>query len=216
MKEDKTPSETVNSMQESDYPTKESWRKFIRERFKIDENEILNSDEKLKEEVIKLFMENFSALALHPNHKTDILELKIELEPGAEPKRSKVRLLNPDESKPERTVRFSWIQQGIIEPLNSPWAWPLVLVKNKDGRSRWVTDQRLLNDITIKDAYPLTKIQENLKGAKIFTSIDACTWRLPLHSDQGKEPRLHHIYQPFWNILLYLDAFCFVKCRQRL
>ena len=97
MKEDETPLETVNSMQESDYPTKESWRKFIRESFKIDENEILNSDEKLKEEVIKLFMENFSALALHPNHKTDILELKIELEPGAEPKRSKVRLLNPDQ-----------------------------------------------------------------------------------------------------------------------
>ena len=99
MKEDETPSETVNSMQESDYPTKESWRKFIRERFKIDENEILNSDEKLKEEVIKLFLENFSALALHPNHygKTDILELKIELEPGAVPKRSKVTLLNPDQ-----------------------------------------------------------------------------------------------------------------------
>jgi len=40
-----------------------------------------------------------------------------------------------------------------------------------------VTDLRQLNDITIKDAYPLTNIQENLqklKEAKIFTSIDAC------------------------------------------
>ena len=40
-----------------------------------------------------------------------------------------------------------------------------------------MTDLRLLNDVTIKDAYPLTNIQENLqklKGAKIFTSIDAC------------------------------------------
>ena len=51
----------------------------------MDENEILNRDEKLKEEVIKLFLENFSALALHPNHygKTDILVLKIELQPGS-------------------------------------------------------------------------------------------------------------------------------------
>ena len=49
-------------------------RKYYR---KLDVNEILNRDEKLKEEVIKLFLENFSALALHPNHygKTDILEL---------------------------------------------------------------------------------------------------------------------------------------------
>ena len=40
-----------------------------------------------------------------------------------------------------------------------------------------MTDLRLLNDVTIKDAYPLTNIQENLQklnGAKIFTSIEAC------------------------------------------
>ena len=60
----------------------------------------MNQDEKLKEEVIKLFLENFLALALHPNHygKTGILELKIELEPGAVSKRSKVRgCLSSDE-----------------------------------------------------------------------------------------------------------------------
>ena len=177
--EDETPSETANSIKESDYPTEESRRKFIRQSFKIDENEILNRDEKLKEEVIKLFLENFSALALHPNHygKTDILELKIELEPGAVPKRSKVRPLNPDQRANLKEQLDEWIQQGIIEPANSPWASPLVPVKKKDGRTRWVTDLRLLNYARIKDAYPLTNIQENLqklKGAKIFTSIDAC------------------------------------------
>ena len=53
----------------------------------------------MKEEVIKLFLENFSTLALHPNHygKMDLLELRIELQPGAVPKRSKVRPLNPDQ-----------------------------------------------------------------------------------------------------------------------
>ena len=39
-----------------------------RESFKVDENEIFNRDEKLKEEVIKMFLDNFLALALHPNH----------------------------------------------------------------------------------------------------------------------------------------------------
>jgi len=79
--------ESVNSLQESDFPTEESRRKFIKDSFKIDENEILNRDEKLKEEVVKLFLENFSTLALHPNHygKTDLLELRIELQPGAVP-----------------------------------------------------------------------------------------------------------------------------------
>jgi len=71
-------------LQESDYSTEESRRKLIKDSFKIDENEILNRDAELKEEVIKLFLENFSMLALHPNHngKTDLLELRIELQPG--------------------------------------------------------------------------------------------------------------------------------------
>ena len=161
----------------SDYPTEESRRKFIKDSFKIDENEILNRDEKLKEEVIKLFLENFSTLALHPNHygKTDLLELRIELQPGAVPRRSKVRPLNPDQRANLKEQLDEWIQQGIIEPANSPWASTLVPVKKKDGRTRWVTDLRQLNEVTIKDAYPLTNIQENLqKGPKIFTSIEAC------------------------------------------
>ena len=76
--EDETTSENVTSIQESDYPTEESKGKFIRKSIKIDENEILHQDEKLKEEVVKMFLDNFSALALHPNlyWKTDLLELK--------------------------------------------------------------------------------------------------------------------------------------------
>ncbi len=70
-------------MQESDYPTEESKRKFIRDSFKMDENEILNKDEKLNKEVIRMFLDNFLALELHNNHygKTDLVELKIDLEP---------------------------------------------------------------------------------------------------------------------------------------
>jgi len=52
-------------MHESDYPTEESKRKFICEKFKIDKNKILNKDEKLKEEVIKIFLDIFLVLALH-------------------------------------------------------------------------------------------------------------------------------------------------------
>ena len=93
----------------------------IKDCFKIDENEILNRDAKLKEEVIKLFLENFSTLALHPNHygKTDLLE-RIELQPGAVPKRSKVRPLNPDQRANLKKQLDEWIQQGIKEPANSP------------------------------------------------------------------------------------------------
>ena len=45
-------------MQEPDYPTEESKKKFIHENLKIDENQILNQDQKLKEEVLRMFLDN--------------------------------------------------------------------------------------------------------------------------------------------------------------
>jgi len=80
--------------------------------------------------------------------------------------------VNSDQKRNLKNQIDEWIEQGVIEPANSPWASPLVPVKKKDGRMRWVTDLRLLYSATVKDAYPLTNIQENLqklKGATIFT-----------------------------------------------
>ena len=67
------------------YETQDKKRNFIRESFQLDSNEILNQDPKLKEEVIKLFLDNFDVLATHPSQygETDVLEMKINLVPGA-------------------------------------------------------------------------------------------------------------------------------------
>ena len=74
---------------------------------------ILNKDAELKEVMIKLFLDNFEVLALYPNHygktKTDLLEMKIELEPGAVPKRSGVRPLNPDQRSDLKNQINDWI-----------------------------------------------------------------------------------------------------------
>ena len=65
----------------------------------------------------------------------------------------------------------------MIKPSISPWVSPLVPMKKKGGRTRWVTDLRELNKQTVKDSYPLTNIQEilhSLQGATVFSSLDAC------------------------------------------
>ena len=66
------------------YETEKEKRKFIRESFQLDTNAILNADAKLKEAVIKLFLDHFEVLATHPSqyNETEVLEMKMDLVPG--------------------------------------------------------------------------------------------------------------------------------------
>ncbi|CAF4738552.1 unnamed protein product [Rotaria socialis] len=67
------------------------------------------------------------------------------------------------------------LANGIIEPSNSPWASPVVIVKKSDGSPRFCIDYRRLNSITQKDVYPLPRIDdviERLNGSHIFSKLD--------------------------------------------
>ena len=67
------------------------------------------------------------------------------------------------------------LQQGTIEPSNSPWAANLVLVTKKDGTLRFCVDYRKLNQATQKDAYPVPRIDacfDAMQGAKWFSTFD--------------------------------------------
>ena len=67
------------------------------------------------------------------------------------------------------------VEKGYIVPSKSPMSSPVFFIKKKDGKLRLIQDYRKLNEITIKNTYPLplaSDIINKLKGAKVFTKFD--------------------------------------------
>ena len=67
------------------------------------------------------------------------------------------------------------LAKGFIRPSVFPWAAPVIFVEKKDGTKRLCVDYRGLNQVTIKNKYPLPRIDalfDQLKGAKVFSKID--------------------------------------------
>jgi hypothetical protein len=80
------------------------------------------------------------------------------------------------------------LKDKIIRPSRSPFAAPVCLVRKKDGSLRFCTDFRHLNDVTIKDKYPLPKIDDtfnHLAGMCLFTSLDLLSgfWHIPIKEE---------------------------------
>lgn len=93
----------------------------------------------------------------------------------AKPIREKVRQLNESEMQEVRQQTEDLLKRKVIKPSSSPWSFPTVLVKKKTGGSRMCIDYRRLNAVTIKDNYPLPRIDRILalhKGNKLFSSLD--------------------------------------------
>jgi hypothetical protein len=70
------------------------------------------------------------------------------------------------------------LDKGYIHPSASPWGCPALFVKKKDHSLRLCVDYRPLNAVTIKNKYPLPRIDilfDQLAGAKIFSKIDLCS-----------------------------------------
>ena len=78
------------------------------------------------------------------------------------------RQLAPAGLRTEQECVKDMLIGGQIEPSDSPWASPVVLVTKKDGSTRFCVDYRRLNSLTTKDAYPLPRIDDSLRLLGVY------------------------------------------------
>nr|GEW60494.1 putative reverse transcriptase domain-containing protein [Tanacetum cinerariifolium] len=103
------------------------------------------------------------------------VEFNIELIPGAEPISKAPYRMAPVELKELKDQLQELLERGFIRPGVSSWGAPVLFVKKKDGSMRLCIDCHELNKITIRNRYPLPRIDDlfdQLQGAMHFSKID--------------------------------------------
>src|SRR3954470_17654260 len=95
--------------------------------------------------------------------------------PGTGPIAKKPYKMDVDELKELKKQLKEQLDKGFIQPSSSSWGAPVLFVEKKDNNKRLVVDYRSLNEVTIKNKYPLPNINDlfdQLKGAKVLSKID--------------------------------------------
>ena len=99
----------------------------------------------------------------------------IDLEEGARPPAHRIYRMSPSEEVELRKQIAVYLAAGQIEPARSPFGAGVLFAQKKDGTKRLCIDYRALNKLTLKDKYPIPRIDElldNMAGAQYFTKID--------------------------------------------
>ncbi|KAA0060734.1 ty3-gypsy retrotransposon protein [Cucumis melo var. makuwa] len=125
-----------------------------------------------------------------PPHRE--VEFAIELEPGMVPISRAPYRMAPAELKELKVQLQELLDKGFIRPSVSPWGAPVLFVKKKDGSMRLCIDYRELNKVTVKNRYPLLRIDDlfyQLQGATVFSKIDLRSGYHQLRIKDGDVPK---------------------------
>jgi hypothetical protein len=106
------------------------------------------------------------------------IEFKIKLQPGIDPIAKAPYKMSPIELVELKIQLQNLLDKGFIHPCSSPWGCAALFVSKKDKDLRLCVDYRLLNAVTIKNMYPLPRIDilfDQLARAQVFSKIDLCS-----------------------------------------
>lgn len=132
---------------------------------------------------------------------------KIELEPGAKPPFMPVYKMSPLELEEVKRQLIQLIEMDFIQPSKSPYGAPILFVRKKNGKLRMCIDYRALNKLTIKNRYPLPRIDElldQLLGAQYFSKLDLQSgyWQIRIAEEDIPKTAFRTRYGHFeWKVL---------------
>ena len=138
------------------------------------ENVPLTSDQ--QNVLFSLLMEYADVFAISDDQlgRTNVLQHEIHTE-DVSPICQRFRRMSPQKREEMQKLLSDMLAKNIISPSKSPWASPVVLVKKKDGTSRFCVDYRQVNAVTRKDAFPLPRVDDTLDilaGSQLFSTLD--------------------------------------------
>ncbi|KAK1606927.1 hypothetical protein QYE76_030600 [Lolium multiflorum] len=113
-----------------------------------------------------------AVMGMPPDREVEFL---IDLFPGTGPIAKRPYPMSTEELKELKKQLKEQLGKGFIRESSSPWGAPVLFVEKKDRSQRLVMDYRSLNEVTIKNKYPLPRINDlfdQLEGASVFSKID--------------------------------------------
>ena len=120
------------------------------------------------------------------------VEFTIDLIPETEPISIPPYRMAPAEMRELKAQLEDLLSKGFIRPSISPWGAPVLFVKKKDGSLRLCIDYRQLNRVTIRNQYPLPRIDElfdQLQGSRVYSKIDLRSGYHQLRVQESDAPK---------------------------
>jgi hypothetical protein len=132
---------------------------------------------------------------------------KIVLKDGAQPYARPLRRMSTLELDELKKQLQEYLDSGRLRPSESPWGTNVIFAKKKDGTLRFCVDYRGLNDLTVRNSYPLPHMEDlfdRLQAAKYFSKIDLRTgfYQIPLAEEDRAKTAFRTRYGHFeWTVL---------------
>ena len=172
-----SPPEKATSARKADSWPPARRRQYVEEEFKLAECPWL-ANPKDRQLAAHLLVKYWDVISIDGEFgQTSLIEHEIHTAPGPAIK-CKYRPPNPVLEEDLDRQLDEWLKYKVIEGSQSQWSFALVAARKKNSdRKRWCVDYPRLNEVTIKDTFPLPNIEDNLARlgqSKVFSAIDGC------------------------------------------